>query len=408
MIKKLLLLFFLIVPNVQAQDTSRGDILNSEFVTTHTIEQIDAANAEFYPVEQRLPALFAADEYRVTLRSTDETEQSLEIVAQVFVPRPAALTEFPVLVVGAGTSGLADPCAPSLEQPEVQDLGHYRDFLLSIASQGYVVLMPDYAGFNDPDRLQAYYVAEMAARALLDTGRAAYRLFAPGADWLPADTTAAPLPKLFFGGYSQGGQAVFAVRDRWATAAPDVPVAGFITWAPVTNMASHTLHMPPFAPYRMVAWADYYGEEQVPLKRIFVDRWLPTLKSDAARFCVMEALTYYSAEPEALFRPPFLDALRGGTLDQSFPELARLLDLNSPGFVPDSLPALVIQGTKDARIPMATLDDFVSRVCAVGNPLTVQVYEGATHAATRRVSYRDTLAWMQAVVEGERARNDCP
>ncbi|MBI5666892.1 MAG: hypothetical protein HZC41_02700 [Chloroflexi bacterium] len=404
---KTLLFFVCLFSATLAQpDIPRGTILASEYVITRSVATINQIIGSFYPPEQALPALYPVDEYRLTFHSEDEAGAPLAIIAQLFVPRVAQPVEFPVLVVGAGTTGLADDCAPSREQPEVHSLGNYRAFVLGFAAQGWIVILPDYAGYNDPDRVQAYYVAELAARVMTDAARAAYDAFA--ASHVDVRNAAMPLNRLFLGGYSQGGQAVFAAKDRWADAAPDLPLAGIVAWAPIVDMANHTLYMPPFAPYRMVVWSAYYGSDQVPLAELFADRWLPTLEADALQLCVNEAVIYFSADPETLFRPKFLQALRSGTLDRDFPALHRLLELNSPGNVPSHVPALIVQGTDDNRIPMPVHDGFLRRTCAAGNRVTTLVYEDATHAATRRISYRDVLNWMQSVINGETPPNNCP
>lgn len=391
---------------VVAQEVVPGAILESTYAESFTVEAINAVVMNFYPVEQRLPAEYAVDIYHVRLQSSDEQGEPIPIFAQVFVPQVAEPAELPVFVFGAGSSGLVDACAPSREDPNVQNWGSYKAYLLSIATQGYLTILPDYAGFSDGDdeTIQPYYVAEMAGRVLLDASRAVYTLFAPAAEYV--DTPVTPADAVFLAGYSQGGQSIFAAKDLWQDYAPDVPLAGVVGYAPVTNMQSHMLYLPPLAPYRLYAWHDYYGDV-VDLDAVFASFWLPTLEQDVLRLCVIDAAGYFSRSPEELYKPEFAASLRAGTLAEDYPDLNALFDLNNPGFVPNEVPALIIQGTLDTTIPVPIHEQFVEQYCAAGNILTEQLLEGVTHFDARQVSYQAVFDWMQAVAAGEPVPNDC-
>lgn len=262
-----------------AQDSLPGSILEATFVETQPIEAITAIIDHFYPVEQRIPAQYAVDIYHVTLQSSDENGNLIPIFAQLFVPQVEAAADLPVFVLGAGSSGLSDACAPSQEDPNVQNWGSYKAYLLSVATRGYLTILPDYAGFSDgdPDTIQPYYVAAMAGHVLLDAGRAVYDLYADGG--VLAGNPATPADTVFLAGYSQGGQSIFAAKDLWQSYAPDLPLAGVIGYAPVTNMQSHMRNLPQLAPYRMVAWREYYGDvarSKTSLPSAGCPRWKPT------------------------------------------------------------------------------------------------------------------------------------
>lgn len=386
-------------------DLDPGQIVESQFIATHEMSEINNLITGFYEADQVMPARYAVDEYQIRFRSVYRDGEPIVILAQFFVPRVSEVEDFPVYVMGAGSSGLDDRCAPSREQPAVQNWGSYKLFLMSIATQGYITMLPDYAGFNDPDRIQPYYVAEMAGRVLLDGARAAYNWFDTEA---AEDVSAAPQDAVILSGYSQGGQSIFAAKDMWQTYAPEIPLAGVVGYAPVTNMQSHMLNLPQMAPYRMFAYADYYGADQVPLDEIFADLWLPTLEEDVLSKCVFEAAGYFSANPAELYRPEFLEALRKGTLEESYPTLAELLNINNPGFVQNEVPALIVQGTEDTTIPMSLHEKFVEGYCGAGNRLTEAIYPGVSHFHVREHSYRTVLDWMATVAAGESPREDCP
>lgn len=387
-------------------DVDPGSVLDVAFVESQSLEAINAIVDHFYPVEQRVPAAYAVDVYHLTLQTTDEHGEPVPIFAQLFVPHVEDAADLPVFVLGAGSSGIADACAPSLEDPNVQNWGSYKAYLLSIATQGYLTILPDYAGFSDgdPETIQPYYVSAMAGHVLLDAGRAVFDLFEQNAD--AVDSPVTPAQTVFLAGYSQGGQSIFAAKDLWADYAPDLPLAGVVGYAPVVNMQSHMRNLPQLAPYRMVAWRDYYGDV-VDLDAIFADHWLPTLVEDTMRLCVVDAAGYFSASPTELYRAEFAESLLGGTLAQDYPELNALFDLNNPGFVQNDVPALIIQGDQDATIPLPEHETFVEAYCDAGNHLTDRVYTGLDHFRARQVSYREVLGWMSTVAAGDPVEDTC-
>lgn len=386
-----------------AQSAAPGTIIDSEYVASYSTGIVQTVIDEFYPPEHALPAQYGIDEYRVRLQSSNADGDPIEIVAQFFVPQTTDPTMLPVFVMGAGSTGLADECAPSREQASVQNRGNYRAYLLTMATQGYITIMPDYAGFGDPDMIQPYYVAEMAGRVLLDAGRAVYDFF----DTQAAESAAAPADILFIGGYSQGGQSIFAAKDMWQTYAPELPLKGVIGYAPVLNMQSHMLTLPQLAPFRMVAYKDYYGADRVQLDEIFTDYWLPALEEKALSLCVIDAVGYFSANADEMYRPEFLDALQNGTLDASYPELEALFNLNNVGFVHNDAQALLVQGAEDHTLPMEMFNGFVDRYCAAGNHLTEMVNTEITHLQARQVAYGEVLDWMQMVADGEMPSDVC-
>jgi hypothetical protein len=165
-------------------------------------------------------------------------------------------------------------------------------------------------------------------------------------------------------------------------------------------MASHMQTLPQLAPYRMVAWEDYYGAEQVNPDQVFLDTWLPTMREDVMEMCVFDAAGYYSANPAEMYQPEVLEGLQQGTLDAVYPTLDALLTLNSPGFVHNDIPALIVQGTEDRTIPMGVHEQFVEGYCAAGNMLNEHIYDGANHFHLREISYRDSLDWMAGAAAG--------
>ncbi len=409
--QRLLLLLGLLISAVTAgtaaaQDAAPGDIADSRFVTSSTTDALEDVVLDFFPTGQFINPRYSVDEYAVEFYTQSEDGEPIPVSAQVYVPVINEPLSAPVLVYGAGTTGLIDECAPSREDPDVADWGSYRDYLRTYATQGFITIMPDYPYFDNPDRLQPYYVAEMQGRVALDAARAIYNLYENGD--ISGSGLTTPDDYTFIGGYSQGGTTVFGARDIQPDYAPDVPLAGILPFGSVTDQKNHMLTRPEFAGYRWVSWEEYYGQDQVDLSVIFADLYLPTIRTDSTTMCVREVFGFYPADPTQVYQEPFYEALANETMAEDFPAHNELLELNSPGITARDIPVLMLQGELDETIPPAKMAEFLTAYCQLeGNTVTYNEYTGVTHFDTRQVAYRDTINWMAQIISGETPPDDC-
>jgi hypothetical protein len=178
----------------------------TEKCETLSIEEIDNLLTSFLPTHTR-PPQYPIDTYRIWFQTRNEEDVIVQIQADVRFPRvQGGVEEFPVFVYGPGTTGVATKCAPLDEQTMGCNWGNYRSHLLSYATQGYITIIANWQGFEDPDRTHPYFVAELEGRVMLDAARAVYDFF----EHLPSDDIfARPAPAIFLGGYSQGGHGAF-------------------------------------------------------------------------------------------------------------------------------------------------------------------------------------------------------
>ncbi len=402
----LILLLTLAVGTASAQDApTLGSVVDTQFITPFTVEQSTELILDFYPSTNFVEPQFDVDSYIITLITTNVDGTPVETDARLYVPRSDTPAALPIYVVGPGTTGLADRCSALLEQPDVADWGQFERYLQTFASQGYITIMADYVGFKDPDVLQPYYVSDMQGQVALDAARAVFEVY----DRRLIDTAnGQPFDAVFVGGYSQGGQTVFAARDIQQDYAPEVPLAGVIGIGSVTDQINHMITRPEFAGFRWVAWEQFYGPEQVDYSVIFNDLFLPTIFNSSTTLCLREAFALYSDNPRDVYREAFADALLAGTLESDFPQIYDLLVANSPGFTASDVPALIVQGTEDATIGPEAMAEFVTRYCAIeGNVLTYNEYISTTHFNSREVSYLDTLNWMANILQGNEVPNSC-
>jgi hypothetical protein len=380
-----------------------GAIVQRWLVGAVSMPEIDRASRRLYVYGSALPAQYEVDWYQIGFTTTDGQGKTISVPAQLLVPRMQEPAELPVYVFGPGTTGIGGGCAPSHEQALGRDWGDFEAHLLSYAAQGYITVMPDYAGFDDPVRHQYYYVAEMHAHVLLDAARAALRFF----ESRERPSAARVANAVFFAGYSQGGHAAFAARDVAGRYAPELMVKGSIAYGGRGDVATLFTEFPSLGPYLIYAYAQYYGTDKVNVERLLQSRWLPTLEEDVTTKCIDEVPAYYGDDPRRIYRPEFLNALNSGQLAQTYPELEALLDRNSAGVGGKNIPVLFLQGLADTAVTPQTSRAYMDRVCAAGGRATYLTYRDIPHVLTRQVSYRDTLEWMTTVLRGEPLRVDC-
>ena len=124
--------------------------------------------------------------------------------------------------------------------------------------------------------------------------------------------------------------------------------------------------------------------------------------------CIDGGLTYYANTTQGQFTPRFRNALYGDQLATEFPDFKAKLDLNYSGReVNASTPAIILHGAADPIVQLPTVNRFVTSMCEQGKSVTYRLYPGIDHFQTRQYSMRDTLSWMQGVLEGSAPTSDC-
>ena len=298
-----------------------------QYLDTVAAAQIDELSVQFYPANNQIPARYDIDRYQLIFQTVDENDQPVVVRAELFFPRLTAWSAFPVLVYGAGTTGIGANCAPLDEWTHGRNWGNYRTHMLSYAAQGMIAILPLWQGYDDTARTHPYFVARLEGYLLLDAARAVYNFFASPAPGVLAQ----PLDAVFFGGYSQGGHGAFAADQFASWYAPELTVKGVIGHATAPSVEALLRERPPLAPYIVHAYSSYYGPYVIAPESVFLPQWLPTFAQDVTSKCVDEVYQYYPVEPDRLYRPEFLNALYGGQLENGFAAFKQVLDLNYAG-----------------------------------------------------------------------------
>jgi acetyl esterase/lipase len=346
-------------------------------------------------------ARYAVDEYVVHYRSRDYDGTVVEVKSQLYVPLLEEPAERPVLLFGSGTTGVADKCAPSLEEPDEVRWGYYRTNMASYAAQGIITIFPDYIGFNDPQRAHRYFSKAAEAHVLLDGYRAVTNFFEE------RNLAARPGNSAFTAGYSQGGHAALAAADLVAEYAPDVPLQGAIGFAATNNVTTLLKEAAYYAPYIFYAYRDMYGSDEIRPSLYLREPWASTLEQDVREKCVKEMELYYPFDGRRLFTTSFYNALHNGRLESEYPGLYRRLQENLSGLSGHGIPALMVQGRYDVIITPAAQREYVSQLCDTGVDVRYLLYEDARHRHTRPAGFRASVDWMEAIASGEAPSNDC-
>jgi pimeloyl-ACP methyl ester carboxylesterase len=361
------------------------------------------SSAEFWSAFEPV-GNYNLDAYRLRYKTVDWNDRIVEVEANLYVPQVDDPTSFPILIYAPGTTGLSDKCAPLNELSSGNNWGAYHSYMLDYSAQGFIGVLPNYQGLGDESRIHPYFIAEFQARALLDAARAAYEAF----DQSP-NLEARPMEAVVIAGYSSGGHATFAAKDFAASYAPEVPLKGVIGHGPTTNLITLFKEDAVFSPYIVQSYRDFYGPEVVNPANIFQDRWLANFEADVMARCVDGVFRYYSTNPRQMYRPEFIEALFADRLQAIVPAFEEVLEANSSGLSSEGvdIPVLILQGTGDQVVTPPSQIQFANELCQLGNHVTYISYPAVSHGNIRRVSFRDTINWMESIARGELSESSC-
>lgn len=372
----------------------QGRLVDVSHLATRNLDEIREMADPMFDVYGVPELQHEVDLYRISFESSDFDGSIAEVGANLFIPRAGAGDPLPLLVFGSGTTGVADHCAPSREEPLVRRWGHYEANMLAYASNGIVTVFPDYLGFNDPDRPQRYFSRDAEGHVMLDAVRAARQFFEE------QDSAVSLSEYVFLAGYSQGGHAAFSAADLRLIYAPDVQIHGVISYGGTMNVEALLREGPYYAPYIFYTYHRMYGSQGVKPTEYLLDVWTDTMTEDVERMCVDEFQVFYPFDGAQLYRPDFHRALMARELDEEFPDLQYALDANLAGLSGHGVPSLIVQGEHDVIVTPAAQQEYVKRLCENGSPTRYLVLESVRHRFTRAAGFRATLPWMEEIMAG--------
>lgn len=387
-----MMLALLVLPALShAQELGR--VAEWSMERTMTAAEIDAFIEPLFDGYTAPRARMAVDIYELFVVTRYPNGRPTRTRVQLFVPQSsAAVPTDPrgVYVFLPGSTGLIGPCRASREHVAGIRWGLYRAHTLAFAGQGFIGILPDYMGYEDPALIQPYFHAASEARVVFDTLHAVDGWIR---DRLPRGLV--PLTRVA-GGFSQGGHAAFAAADRNEELGGDLYLHGVFGYGPTTEIEPMFLAYPSLAPMVIQSFATVYGPTRFDPFRIVREPYASELEYDTTRQCVGAMQRYYPGTARAFFRADFLDSLVKGTLEQTHPSIARILQGNRTGLSGHGVPALILQGTNDVVVYRETQDEFVARLRQLGSDVDYRVYEDARHD-TRQVAFFDVVGWIDSL-----------
>jgi pimeloyl-ACP methyl ester carboxylesterase len=201
--------------------------------------------------------------YRVNYKTTFKDSV---ITASGLMCIPTTSGSYPVISFQNGTNTL------NANAPSVNPFNSNFLLIEFLASNGYVVLIPDYIGFGaSSDILHPYYHRASTNNAVTDLIRAFTELSESGA--IPVS----PNDSLFLMGYSQGGGATISVlAEIESSGSPDMEVIAVSAGAGAYNLMDFSTYLfsletfpsPFYLPYFVYSQM-VYGSISAPLSRFF-------------------------------------------------------------------------------------------------------------------------------------------
>ena len=283
--------------------------------------------------------------WRMLYHSRNGQDQDIAVSGFAVVPTsPAPAGERPVYAWAHGTVGLGDQCAPSHE---------IRDNLPPYGGQqverGAVLVATDYEGIGTPG-LPTNTDGDGEGRAVLDSIRAVGSLPDVGV-----------IGDVVLAGHSQGGAAVMWASEIAASYAPELDVVGSVALAPGAELPALADAIVA-SPYKGIVLIGAIGlrttHPDLDLSRVLT----PAAMADLPRVeseCVDDTVQRYESLPtsDVVSQAPSSD-----------PELARLLQENSPGSTPIGVPIFLGHGTADEQVPPELSDATRSKVLLIERP----------------------------------------
>jgi acetyl esterase/lipase len=328
--------------------------------------------------------------FRIVYRTTGMKDAPIAATGAVFFPAAGeAGASRPIVAWAHGTTGVMEPCAPTLKPGVAQTIQGIDLF----ASKGYVVVAPDYPGLGSPGD-HPYLIADVAAHSVLDSVRAARSIEEARAG-----------DRFIVWGHSQGGHAALFTGMQAHAFAPELKLAGVAAAAPVSRPFDVlSLDTDPFSgrlfsALLYSAWSRLFG---FPLSQ-YVNEDKVTTFAALGENCLQSAddLAKIEADEKALGTNFFkTDPLKD-------PFILGVMAENTAGALPKGMPVFLAQGTKDDTVHPSITRAYAKEVCAGGSKLKLHLMDGVGHIMAAHDSAALAAEWMDMLFNGRDVPNEC-
>jgi acetyl esterase/lipase len=344
-----------------------------------------------WPLEGGGPSGAGGTAFRILYRSTGLDGEPIAVSGAIFIPPgPAPAGGRDVIAWAHPTSGVVEPCAPSL----MPDLAGTIWGLSEMLARGYVVVATDYPGLGTPG-IHPYLIGVSEGRAVLDSVRAARDMPDAGAS-----------NRFAVWGHSQGGHASLYTGQLAASYAPDLKLVGVAAAAPATYLIElfdadkSSPAGKELTAMALYSWSELYHDPATSL----VDPDAMHVFDQLAHDCI-ESVAEFAAIEKAekpLNRESFLK------VDPTEIEPWKsIMEKNTPGQEPAGAPVFIAQGSADTTVRPEITKQFGEVLCKQGTRVEYVVLPGVTHTFAAKDSVGQALAWITERFRGAPAPSVC-
>lgn len=329
--------------------------------------------------------------WRVRYRTMNDRNQPVEVTGMVIAPARAAPGPGRVIAWTHGALGVAQRCAPSLDNRNFEMIPSLTD----VIARGYTVVAPDYAGLGS-NMMHPFLAGVPTGRSVLDAVRAARDIRGANAGL-----------RFAVWGESQGGHAALWTGQLARSYAPELNLVGIAAIVPPTNLARNMAEgsdrraRTVLTAFTAASWSRLYGAPMATFGNRSTQNVMLRL---ADNNCIDS------------FAKPKLGQILGIAIAERAtrnldltkqPAWARLIRENSVSAAEVPSPLLIATGSADVIVAPAVVRDFAQRACRNGKAVRYLSIPGGEHATVARTEAQATLDWIDARFAGQRAPSDC-
>lgn len=320
----------------------------------------------------------------------------------------------PLVVLGPGTQGQGDQCAPSRL---FQDGVHYNaplDFAVeyevlqvhALLSRGIDVVVTDYQGLGTAG-MHSYVDRRAQGHAMLDAARAVKAL--------PGSRIGDDSP-IGFWGYSQGGGAAASAAEMQPSYAPDLDVRGTYAGGPPADLRAVAAALDGGLATGLLGYAVNSIYAGYPETRADIDGALAPAGRQAldeiAAQCVPETIARYGLHRTTEWTK---DGRSLAELIDALPSVSAVVDEQRIGRSTPGSPVLIVQGRNDDLIPHTQASRLAADWCAQGATVEFRTEEippiapgfVVGHGLPMVSGLPSALDWMTDRFDGVPARSGC-
>ena len=327
---------------------------------------------------------------RVVYRSTSgDTGAPTVVSGSVYTPLgQAPAGGWPVIAFGHGTTGINEPCGPSVSATLLGMSSAVEGFV----ANGYAVALADYQGLG-VDGVHPYSDSRTAGRNIIDSVRALRHTFDDVSNrWAAV-------------GGSQGGGAVWAADEQARTYAPELDLVGAVAYVPaadLTGLVDKAREGTLTEDQRLVyiAIVESLARLHSDLDRDDYRRGAAAKYWDVLNACSGPMVADRDAAADEMTPADLIpasaaaaDRLRGLLADWALPQ-QRL-----------SAPLSVVYAGQDEFIDEAWTTAAITKACALGGNVSWRLEPTKGHGG---VDISDHLKWLADRFDGKPVRNGCP